>query len=107
VPKRLTLILLLLTLSACASENEHLTRATALHPEGRAFFDQFNCDRCHEGGEGGMGRRMIENTNLRELAYIQDRVRNGKGPMPAYPQLTDEQLRDVALFVRALAGWEE
>ena len=96
----------LLALSACNQENENLTRATSAHPEGRIVFDQYNCGRCHEGGEGGLGKRLVGNEALKDIGYVRSRIRDGKGAMPAYPQLSEEELADVSAFVRTLAGWE-
>jgi mono/diheme cytochrome c family protein len=111
-----TRVLLFLTLVvpaafiACAPQNEALARATAAHPEGRALFEQYNCIRCHEGGTGGYGKRMIDNPRLRDLEYIKNRIVNGKvvggAQMPAYPDMPRADLEEVARFVRALGGWE-
>ncbi len=96
---------------ACAPQNEALAKATAAHPEGRALFEQYNCMRCHEGGTGGYGKQMIENTRLRNLEYIKTRVLNGKdlgaAKMPAYPDMPKKDLEEIARFVRTLAGWEK
>ncbi|NJK46408.1 MAG: cytochrome c [Pleurocapsa sp. SU_196_0] len=95
---------------ACAPQNEALARATAAHPEGRALFEQYNCIRCHEGGTGGYGKRMIDNPRLRDLEYVKNRIVNGKvvgaAQMPAYPDMPRADLEEVAKFVRALGGWE-
>jgi mono/diheme cytochrome c family protein len=95
---------------ACAPQNEALARATAAHPEGRALFEQYNCIRCHEGGTGGYGKKMIDNPRLRDLEYIKSRIVNGKdlggARMPAYSDMPKAELEEVALFVRALGGWE-
>jgi mono/diheme cytochrome c family protein len=95
---------------ACAPQNEALARATAAHPEGRQVFEQYNCIRCHEGGTGGYGKKMIENERLKDLAYIKERIVNGKNlgaaQMPAYPDIPKKDLEEVSRFVQALAGWE-
>ena len=109
-PRLLLAAPLLAALAACGGGNENLERATALHPAGREVFEQYNCIRCHENGDGGYGPRLIDNARLRDLEFIKSRVRNGEqagtAQMPAYPGLSDEELADVANFVRALAGWE-
>ena len=103
-------VLVAVSLTACAGENEHLVRATAAHPQGRQLFERYNCIRCHDGGEGGFGKRMIGNPNLRDLEFIKTRVLNGKvvgnTRMPAFP-LPKDELEEVSKFVRALAGWEQ
>jgi mono/diheme cytochrome c family protein len=107
----LVLALLVPTLFvACAPQNEALARATAAHPSGRAIFEQYNCIRCHDGGNGGYGKRMIDNPRLRDLSYIKARIVNGKkigaAQMPAFPDMPQKDLEEVAQFVRALGGWE-
>ena len=97
-------------LAACSDANENLSRATALHPEGREVFERYNCIRCHEGGNGGYGKRMVGDPNLRDLEFIKLRVREGKrtgaAQMPGFPEMPQRELDEVAAFVRALAGWE-
>jgi mono/diheme cytochrome c family protein len=98
-------------LVACKPANDNLVRATALHPEGREVFERYNCIRCHNAGEGGYGPRLIGDVNLRDLEYIKLRVLNGKriggAQMPPFPKMPKDELRNVAVFVRALAGWEQ
>ncbi len=106
----LSLMLLIpLGFVACAPQNEALARATAAHPEGRQVFEQYNCIRCHEGGTGGYGKKMIDNERLKDLAYIKERIMNGKilgaAQMPAYPDMPKQDLEEVSKFVQALAGW--
>jgi mono/diheme cytochrome c family protein len=97
--------------AACAPQNEALAQATAAHPQGRAIFEQYNCIRCHDAGNGGYGKRMIGNPRLRDLEYIKNRILNGKvvggAQMPAYPDMPKADLDEVSKFVRALAGWEK
>jgi cytochrome c551/c552 len=113
-PTRALLIVALglpLLFAACAPQNEALAKATALHPEGRALFEQYNCMRCHDGGVGGYGKKMIENTRLQDLEYVRKRILEGKNlgaaQMPAYPDMPKKDLEALAKFVVALAGWEK
>jgi mono/diheme cytochrome c family protein len=97
---------------SCDNSTQALSRATALHPEGRDVFEKNNCIRCHENGNGGYGKRMVDNVNLKNLDYIKTRIRVGRimgaAEMPAFSKTTisDKELEEVAGFVRALAGWE-
>jgi mono/diheme cytochrome c family protein len=97
---------------SCDNSTQALSRATALHPEGRDIFEKNNCIRCHDNGNGGYGKRMVNNVNLKSLDYIKTRIRLGRvmgaAQMPAFDKTTisDKELEDVAGFVRALAGWE-
>lgn len=98
-------------LVACRPANENLSRATALHPEGREIFERYNCIRCHNAGEGGYGLRLIGDVNLRDLEYIRMRITQGKrvgaAQMPDFPKMPKDELENVSQFVRALAGWEQ
>jgi cytochrome c551/c552 len=100
-----------LLFAACVPQNEALQKATALHPEGRALFEQYNCMRCHDGGVGGYGKKMIENPRLQDLEYVKKRILEGKdlgaAKMPAYPDMPKKDLDELAKFVVALAGWEK
>ena len=97
---------------SCDNSTQALSRATALHPEGRDVFEKNNCIRCHENGNGGYGKRMVDNVNLKSLDYIKTRIRLGRvmggAQMPAFDKTTisNKELTEVAGFVRALAGWE-
>ena len=97
---------------SCDNSTQALSRATALHPEGRDVFEKNNCIRCHDNGNGGYGKRMVDNVNLKSLDYIKTRIRTGRvmgaAEMPAFNKTTisDKELEEVAGFVRALAGWE-
>jgi mono/diheme cytochrome c family protein len=107
-----TVFAAVLLLVSCDNSTQALSRATALHPEGRDVFEKNNCIRCHENGNGGYGKRMVDNVNLKSLDYIKTRVRLGKvmgaAQMPAFDKTTisDKELDSLASFVRALAGWE-
>ena len=98
-------------LVACKPANDNLSRATALHPEGREVFERYNCIRCHNSGEGGYGPRMIGDVNLRDLNYIKMRILTGRriggAQMPGFPDMPKDELENVSGFVRALAGWEQ
>jgi mono/diheme cytochrome c family protein len=111
VKRLLSIAVLVLGLTSCNREPENLARATALHPQGRQVFERNNCIRCHNNGEGGFGKRMIENVRLKDLEYIRNRVLTGKAvgaaQMPPFPDMDKKDLEEVSKFVRALAGWEE
>ncbi len=99
-----------LLFTACNRENENLVRATALHPIGREVFDRYNCVRCHNAGQGGYGKRLIGDANLRDTEFIKNRILHGKivgtARMPPFTTISKQELEDVAKFVRALAGFE-
>ncbi len=107
-----TIFTAMLLLNSCDNSTQALSRATALHPEGRDVFEKNNCIRCHDNGNGGYGKRMVDNVSLKNLDYIKTRIRTGRiigaAEMPAFNKTTisDKELEEVAGFVRALAGWE-
>ncbi len=63
-----------------------------------------HCNRCHPGGEAGLGP-ALNNKPIPEAA-IRLQVRNGYGSMPAFPEeeISEEQLDALALYVAALRG---
>lgn len=68
---------------------------------GRVAF-QFHCDRCHPGGEAGLGPALIDKPLPGWLMKIQ--VRQGLGAMPSIPEeeLGDAALDDVVAWIKAV-----
>ncbi|MBI2919864.1 MAG: cytochrome c [Planctomycetes bacterium] len=61
-----------------------------------------NCAVCHgPGGEGKGGFPRIIGTKLTE-AEVAERIRDGKGEMPAHRTMTAEQVEKVARWVKGL-----
>ena len=61
-----------------------------------------NCDQCHPGGAGGYGPPL--NNKLLLGPYIQLRVRNGLGAMPAFDddQVSDKELDATVFYLQSL-----
>lgn len=76
--------------------------------EGKRLFDWFNCSGCHANGGGGMGPALMDakwiygSSNESVHASIRDGRPNG---MPSFRNyVPDDQIWELAAFVRALSG---
>jgi heme/copper-type cytochrome/quinol oxidase subunit 1 len=74
---------------------------------GRQVYAQAGCGACHvlaaAGSTGTIGPSLDQSRPSLEL--VLERVRNGKGAMPAFKgRLSDQQIADVAAFVARSAG---
>ena len=64
--------------------------------QGEALYQQYDCSRCHESGDGTASLQ-----NLAErLGYeaVIETVRAPQAPMPVYP-LSEEEQRQLAVFL--------
>jgi mono/diheme cytochrome c family protein len=103
-----TLFALFATLAGCSANrrDEPFTKALDVSTDpklraGQIAFDR-NCNICHPGGSGGYGPSL--NSLVLPSWYIDIRVRDGLGAMPAFDRqrLTDEQLNTVVYYVQKL-----
>jgi len=76
--------------------------------EGKRLFESWNCSGCHSHGGGGMGPPLMDDEWIygsdpeNIVATIVDGRPNG---MPSFRgRITDQQLWQVAAYVRSLAG---
>ena len=69
--------------------------------EGERVFAA-NCHQCHPGGAGGLGPAI--NDKPLPVTLIKTQVRQGLGAMPAFSrnEVNDEQLDDIAKYLKAL-----
>ena len=103
------LIILLLSISACASPRRGEPVAGPLHLDstearnGQRVFDKF-CDKCHPGGEAGKGPAL--NNKPLPAPLIKAQVRMGMGAMPGFSRelLPPKQLDDLTVYMKALRG---
>lgn len=67
--------------------------------KGKAIFEA-NCNACHPGGGQGVGPDI----RGKDPNAVKQQVRNGGKNMPAFPpsQINDEQLNDLAAYVKSL-----
>ncbi len=70
--------------------------------EGKTLFINSNCNSCHpaEGRAGGTGPRL-STTGLGD-ANITSTIKRGKGAMPAYSRLSDDQIGKIITYIRAI-----
>lgn len=74
---------------------------------GESVFASAGCGDCHAfdatGSTGNVGPNLDEAKP--DAALVRELVANGRGAMPSYEsRLTDQQIRDVAMFVSSAAG---
>ena len=88
-----------------------LTLGTAGLPawsQGNAGADLFNanCAGCHgNAGEGGVGPTLANNQSLDDANHVALQIIGGGGDMPPFgDQLTDQQIADIATYIRANWG---
>jgi len=94
-----------------------VTIATALAPQvmaalhadperGGALYFQYNCAACHgQGAEGGVGPNGEEGPRIAGLRMdfgsFVAQVRGGADPMPANPDMSDEDATDLYEFLQS------
>lgn len=68
---------------------------------GQVLYMQ-HCQKCHPGGEGGLGSPI--NNNPAPVDVFRLQVRQGLGAMPAFgdDEISDEELSDILVYLRAL-----
>jgi cytochrome c551/c552 len=76
--------------------------ATGNAQAGLVVFNANGCVACHPNGgrQAGVGPRL--QGTARDNAYITNVIKNGRGTMPAYPQLNDTQINDLIAYMRSL-----
>lgn len=79
------------------------TRVTMTHREyeGMQLF-MAHCNKCHPGGEKGVGPALNDKPLPDFLVHFQ--IRQGMGDMPAFKEdeLSKEQVQKIVLFVRSM-----
>ena len=71
--------------------------------KGKQLFVDYGCGSCHSlaaaGAEGHVGPAFDGNSNL-SAAYIQQKVANGSGPMPAFgDQMSADEIKALAAYI--------
>lgn len=76
--------------------------------EGKRLFDWFNCSGCHANGGGGMGPALMDAKWIYggSIESIHATIRDGRpNGMPCFRnRIPDDQIWELAAFVRALSG---
>jgi cytochrome c oxidase cbb3-type subunit 3 len=83
--------------------------ANAFHlSEGKRLFGWFNCSGCHANGGGGMGPALMDEKWIygSSIESIHATIRDGRpNGMPSFrDKIPDDQIWELAAFVRSLAG---
>jgi cytochrome c oxidase cbb3-type subunit III len=75
---------------------------------GKTFFTQFNCSGCHGNGGGGSGPALMDDVWIygNDIENIVATIREGRpNGMPSFRgRIADEQIWEIAAFVRSLGG---
>ncbi len=75
---------------------------------GKTLFTQFNCYGCHGNGGGGSGPALMDDAWIygSDIENIVATIREGRpNGMPSFRgKIADEQIWELAAFVRALGG---
>jgi cytochrome c oxidase cbb3-type subunit 3 len=76
--------------------------------EGKRLFGWFNCSGCHANGGGGMGPALMDEKWIygSSIESIHATIRDGRpNGMPRFgDKIPDDQIWELAAFVRALSG---
>jgi mono/diheme cytochrome c family protein len=93
---------MLFQLIACGS-GDQLAAVEALtgdEANGQVVYDA-NCAGCHgSSADGGSGPSLL-NKSLHDFVEV---IPNGEGSMPAFPDITDQEIADMYAFVQTLAN---
>jgi mono/diheme cytochrome c family protein len=67
---------------------------------GKMVYQDKNCVNCH-GADGKLGVNGAKDLSVTTLSMDEEKaiIKNGKSPMPAYSDLSDEQLKAVAEYI--------
>jgi mono/diheme cytochrome c family protein len=93
-------LLLTLTLAACS------LGGPAEDATGEEIYTQL-CARCHGADQGGgVGPALGPGSNAAAETdeYLEFTVSNGRGRMPSFPSLTDDQLDRLVEYIRQVQG---
>ena len=76
--------------------------------KGRDVFSNYGCGGCHSladaGATGHVGPSFDGDSNLSE-AFVNDRVTNGQGPMPAFgSQMQPDEIAAISYYVAHAAS---
>src|SRR5699024_5133872 len=77
-----------------------------LEQQGGRIYEQQGCAGCHgREGNGGVGPALAGDPALRNHQYVITQILYGGGGMPAFgEELSDQQIADVATFIRTSWG---
>jgi mono/diheme cytochrome c family protein len=102
-------VALALLLGACGDDDEGASSDGSQPAGGGAEVFSQNCASCHgQDGEGGIGPQLGDGAVAEAYPDVEDQIAvitNGRGNMPSFDgQLTEDQIRSVAMFEREELG---
>ena len=101
---RFVALINILILSVAPAVAEEVDKA--LFTQGHALFDR-NCALCHQSSGKGIPPAfpaLVGNENLQELSLIVTNIYKGQGAMPAFPQLSPQEIASLATYIRS--AWD-
>ena len=103
---RFVALINILILSVAPAVAEEVDKA--LFTQGHVLFDG-NCALCHQSSGKGIPPAfpaLVGNENLQELSLIVTNIHKGQGAMPAFPQLSPQDIASLATYIRNVWGNE-
>ncbi len=100
-------LLACLFLVACSTGDEDVDAILALTGDQVAGEQVYldNCATCHlDDGSGDVGPSLIDHVPHHDDSILVETILNGKGGMPAFDTLTDQEVADVLSYLRATFG---
>ncbi|HYF31732.1 MAG TPA: cytochrome c [Chitinophagaceae bacterium] len=102
----LSVFLFVVVIQSCASrkaeaiKGKQFVPANARVANGERMY-MMHCDKCHPGGEAGLGPAINSNPAPQFIKRFQ--MRHGLGVMPAFKknEISKKDLRDISKFLRA------
>jgi cytochrome c oxidase cbb3-type subunit 3 len=92
-----------------AAAAEHFEHDAYDISQGQRLYGWMNCSGCHSHGGGGIGPALSDNYWIYggSLQQIHDTIRDGRpNGMPAWgPRLTDDEIWQVAAYVRSMGRY--
>lgn len=102
---RITIVCFFVLMVSCTvRKSEPFTQKTfipeGVEARGETLYME-NCQKCHPGGEAGLGPSIISNPAPMFIKRFQ--MRHGLGKMPAFSEkeLTKKDLRDISAYLKA------
>ncbi|WP_291910971.1 cytochrome c [Chitinophaga sp. CB10] len=92
-------------LAACASRKSEPVKQREFSPTGRVARGEeiymVYCDKCHPGGEAGLGPAISSNPAPQFIKRFQ--MRHGLGVMPSFKkeEISKKDLRDISKYLHA------
>ena len=66
---------------------------------------QTNCTNCHQANLNGDGNRypsIVKSNYLNDQSSFRNLVSNGKGNMPAFKNITDQEIKELQTYIQSV-----